>query len=158
MAVDRIEREIEIDAPIESVWAVITEPEQMSIWFSGSADLDVRPGGEGQFVWREKESTRVAMVNVRVERCEPPHFFSFRWHHPDGAEPAPSNAPLVEFRLESNGNSTLLRLVESGLDQLALSENEKDEYFGDHSRGWDVIVARLREHAEKRIASSPIGG
>ena len=53
----------------------------------------------------------MATVNVRVERFEPPHFFSFRWHHPDGAEPAPSNALLVDFRLESNGNSTLLRLV-----------------------------------------------
>src|SRR5205823_3861511 len=65
---------------------------------------------------------------------------------PDCEEPAPSNAPLVEFSLERNSALTRLRLVESGLDQLERSQDEKDEYAGDHSRGWDVIVERLREH------------
>src|SRR3954469_22432518 len=47
----RIEREILIDAPVDVVWAVVTEPEHISGWFSDSVELDLRPGGEAVLVW-----------------------------------------------------------------------------------------------------------
>src|SRR5262249_3743007 len=111
MRADRIEREIEIDAPIDVVWAVVTDPERMAEWFSDTAELDICPGGEGRLTWRQKATNREATVNVRVERLEPPSYFSFRWSYPDGSEPQPTNAPLVEFTLEARGESTRLRLV-----------------------------------------------
>ena len=74
MVPDRIEREIVIDAPVEIVWAVVTEPEQISGWFSDSVELDLRKGGEATFVWDEHGTVR-----GRVERVEPPHLFAFRW-------------------------------------------------------------------------------
>jgi len=85
---DRIEREIEIEAPIEIVWAVITEPEHIVSWFSDTAQVDLRPGGEGLFVWQLKATSTEMTVNVRVERVEPPHFFSFRWDSQDEKNPA----------------------------------------------------------------------
>ena len=36
MVPDRIEREIVIEAPVDVVWAVVTEPEQISGWLSDS--------------------------------------------------------------------------------------------------------------------------
>jgi uncharacterized protein YndB with AHSA1/START domain len=42
---DRIEREIVIDAPVDVVWAVVTEPELISGWLSDSVELDLRPDG-----------------------------------------------------------------------------------------------------------------
>src|SRR6266536_1840903 len=119
MAADRIEREIDIDVPIDVVWTVITEPEHIMGWFTDSAQLDVRPGGEGRFGWDAKATTREMVVNLRVERLEPPHFFSFLWDYPDGAEPDETNATLVEFSLEARGDATRLRLVESGLEKIA---------------------------------------
>jgi uncharacterized protein YndB with AHSA1/START domain len=153
MGADRIEREIEIEAPIDVVWAVVTEPEHMAVWFSESAELDVRPGGEGRLIWQRKATNHEATVNVRVERVEPPHFFSFRWDYPDGSEPDSTNAPLVEFSVEKRGESTRLRLVESGLAGIERSDDAKETYFAEHNRGWDEIVARLREYAvEQRSA------
>ena len=153
MPADRIEREIEIDAPIDVVWTVITEPEHINGWFTDSAEIDVRRGAEGRFGWEAGEHNRAMVVNVRIERIEPPHFFSFRWHYPDGEEPTEENAPLVEFSLEPVGDSTLLRVVESGLEKIVRSEDDKETYFAEHASGWARIVERLRDYAAERRSS-----
>ena len=153
MPADRIEREIDIEAPIDVVWAVITEPEHITGWFTDTAKLDVRPGGEGRFGWDAKATSRTMVVNLRVERLDPPHFFSFRWHYPDGDEPTETNAPLVEFSLEARGDSTRLRLVESGLEKIVRSDTEKETYFAEHSSGWTRIAEQLRDYAPKQRGS-----
>ena len=153
MPADRIEREIDIDAPIEVVWTVITEPEHINGWFTDSAELEVRPGAEGRFGWEAGATNRKMAVNVRVERVDPPHFFSFRWEYPDGDEPTEANAPLVEFSLEARGDSTRLRLVESGLEKIARSDEEREAYFASHSNGWARIAERLRDYAPKQRSS-----
>jgi uncharacterized protein YndB with AHSA1/START domain len=144
---DRIEREIDIDAPIDVVWAVITEPDHITGWFTDSVELDLRPGGEGRFGWDVKATARNMVVNLRVERLDPPHFFSFRWNYPDGEDPTEINAPLVEFSLEARGDSTRLRLVESGLQTLVRSDEDKETYFAEHTSGWARIAERLRDYA-----------
>jgi uncharacterized protein YndB with AHSA1/START domain len=149
MPADRIEREIDIDAPIDVVWTVITEPEHINSWFTDAVELDLRPGGAGRFGWDVKGASRKS-VNLRVERLEPPTFFSFRWDFPDGDAPTETNAPLVEFSLEAQGDSTRLRLVESGLETIARSDEEKETYFTDHTSGWTHFAERLREYAPKQ--------
>ena len=153
MPADRIEREIEIDAPIDVVWTVITEPEHITGWFTDSVELEVRPGSEGRFGWDVKATSRKVEVNVRVERLDPPTFFSFRWNYPDGDEPTETNAPLVELSLEARGDSTRLRLVESGLDRLDRSDEDKATYLAEHTSGWATIVERLRDYAPKQRTS-----
>jgi uncharacterized protein YndB with AHSA1/START domain len=143
MKADRIEREIEIDAPIEVVWSVITEPQHMMIWFNDQTELDLRPGGAGRFTWETKARTRPTIVNVQVDRVEEPTFFSFLWNFPDGAEPGPANAPRVEFSLEALGDKTIVRLVESGITGIPESET----YYAEHSSGWGVIASRLLDYA-----------
>lgn len=147
MPADRIEREIDIDAPIEVVWTVITQPEHITAWFTDTAELDLRPGGEGRLGWDAKARTRPTVVNLQVERVEPPHHFSFRWGYDDGDDATEANAPLVEFRLESRGDSTRVHLVESGLDKIDRSDDEKQTYFTSHTSGWNTIAERLRDYA-----------
>jgi uncharacterized protein YndB with AHSA1/START domain len=36
-----IEREIRIQAPIEVVWSIVTEPQHITRWLSESAELDL---------------------------------------------------------------------------------------------------------------------
>jgi uncharacterized protein YndB with AHSA1/START domain len=152
---DTIEREIEIDAPIDIVWSIVTEPAHIAEWFSDSAEIDLRPGGEGTLVWRMKATSREAKVNLRVERLEPPHVFAFRWDYTDGAEPDGTNSPLVEFTLEALGDSTRLRLVESGLENVTRPEEEKARYFSEHTSGWDTHMDRLQRYvAGQRSATA----
>ena len=103
MVPQRIEREIVIDAPIEVVWSAVTEPEHISGWFSDSADVDLRPGGRAVLHWND-----FGTVQGRVERVEPPHFFSFRWAVDPGRDMHEGNSTLVEFspKTRSSGIST----------------------------------------------------
>src|SRR6185437_4962433 len=77
MVPDRVEREILIDAPPDVVWSVVTEAEHVGRWFSDSAAVDLRPGGELILTWDEHGA-----VYWRVEKVDPPHFVSFRWLRP----------------------------------------------------------------------------
>jgi hypothetical protein len=48
------------------------------------------------------------------------------------------NSLLVEFMLTGDGESTRLRVVESGLSELDWSDEKKAAYVEDHDRGWQV--------------------
>ena len=112
MAADSVEREILIEASPEVVWGVITEPEQISRWFSDEAEVEGRAGADGTLTWRpggrggDRESD--AIVPIRVVEAEPFRRFSFRWNHPEGTEPDESNSALVEFSLIEEADGTRL--------------------------------------------------
>ena len=150
MSSNRIERETLIDAPLEVVWGVVTEPAQISRWFTDEAQLDLRPGGEGVLSWKEHESAR-----LRVERVERPHLFSFRWMFPPGSEPVEGNSMLVEFTLSDEGGKTRLRVAESGLAATDWTEEEKAKYLDGHSRGWERHIGELVRYvaAERQAAT-----
>ena len=138
MVPDRIEREIVIDAPVDVVWEVVTQPEQISGWFSDSVELDLRPGGDVTFVWAGNRTVR-----GRVERVEPPQVFAFRWVAAESAELADRNMLLVEFTLTPEGERTRLKVVETGFGQLAGSEDARREHFDGHGRGWERELGHL---------------
>jgi uncharacterized protein YndB with AHSA1/START domain len=145
MVPQRIEREIVIHAPVEVVWSVVTEPEHISGWFSDSADLDLRPGGRAVLHWND-----FGTVQGRVERVEPPHFFSFRWAVDPGREIDEGNSTLVEFSLRAEQDSTRLTVVETGFQGLARPEDEKQRHFDSHRRGWELELGELEEYVGRR--------
>jgi uncharacterized protein YndB with AHSA1/START domain len=145
MVPQRIEREIVIDAPVEVVWSVVTEPEHISAWFSDSAELDLRPGGRAVLHWND-----FGTVQGRVERVEPPHFFSFRWAVDPGRDIDEGTSTLVEFSLRAERDSTRLTVVETGFQELAGPEDEKQRYFDSHRRGWELELGELEEYVGRR--------
>ena len=149
MVPDRIEREILIDAPLDVVWAVVTEPAHVGTWFSDSAEIDLRPGGEALLTWEEHGTAR-----ARVERVEPPASFSFRWARDIGAEPREGNSTLVQFSLSAEGEGTRLRVVESGFRELDRPEDDKQRYAEENTRGWDLELGELREYVSARLRGS----
>jgi uncharacterized protein YndB with AHSA1/START domain len=140
---DRVERDILIDAPLDVVWAVITEPEHVAGWFSDSAAIDLRPGGEMTLTWEAHSE------HWRVETVDPPSFVSFRWFR--GAEPREDNSTLVEFFLTRDGEGTRLRVVESGFRQLEGSEEEKAKDADGHRSGWELELGELREYVSTQV-------
>lgn len=157
MAADSVEQEILIEASPEVVWRVITEPEQISRWFSDEAELDGRVGGDGTLTWKpggrgaDKQSDLV--VPIRVVEAEPFSRFSFRWNHPQGAEPDESNSALVEFSLFEESGGTRLRVLESGIDAVTHDEESKAGYREDHADGWQRHFGEMLDY----IASRPSG-
>lgn len=151
MVPERIEREILIDAPLEVVWSVVTEPEHVGGWFSDSAEIDLRPGGEAVLTWNEHGTARAV-----VEKVEPPHLFSFRWGRGSGVEPREGNATLVEFSLSAEGESTRLRVLETGFQELDGTEDEKAKYSEENRQGWAHELGDLREYVSKQVRGSAL--
>lgn len=144
MVPDAIEREIVIDAPVEVVWRVVTEPEQIKQWFADEAEVELRLGGIGRFRFRSGQS-----YSLQIEAVEPPRRFAFRWVQPEGSVVRADNSMLVEFTLEPAAGSTRLRVVESGFDNIDWSEERKKRYAEDHSHGWHSLLDRLRDYAPR---------
>lgn len=150
MIPNRIDREVLIEAPAAVVWETITQPEQIRQWWSDEAEFEPAAGSDGTLVWRDRATSAAYTARIRVEEVDPPNRFSFRWVHPEGAEPDLRNSLLVEFTLTSEGDQTKLRVVESGLAEVAWPEDEKAAYAESHSSGWDRHLADLQTFVRQR--------
>jgi uncharacterized protein YndB with AHSA1/START domain len=142
MANFEIEREVVIEAPVDVVWRTITEPDQISQWFADRVELEPKPGGHGAMYFGDSGEGGPLVV----EAVEPPYRFSYRWNHPAGEEPIAGNSVLVEFTLAPESpERTRLRVVESGLDELAWPQDEKQHYADEHNGGWATFLGRLAD-------------
>jgi uncharacterized protein YndB with AHSA1/START domain len=152
MSADRIVREVKIQAPIERVWAVLTEPAHVGVWFGSGvpAEIDLRPGGVMVLDHGEHGRYPTLIVNV-----DPPHAFSYRWASAyPGITATEDNSTLVEFSLQAAADGTLLRVVESGFDTLVIPAGREDSAgFESHAQGWAGVVVKLGEYAENRDAA-----
>jgi uncharacterized protein YndB with AHSA1/START domain len=143
----QIEKEVVVEAPIDAVWRVITEPRHIKQWFASEAELEPRVGAEGRLHF-ESGSTSF----LQIEAYEPPHRFAYRWLHQEGTRARPENSTLVEFILQPEGDKTRIRVVESGFDQIDWGDEAKAKLIEDHSRGWQVLSERLRDYAPRADA------
>jgi uncharacterized protein YndB with AHSA1/START domain len=142
---DTIERDIEIDAPVEVVWRTITEPELIRTWFADIAEVEARPGAVGSLTFRADTDTP-NVVGITVVAADRPHRFSYRWVYPPGERATEANSSLVTFTLVADGDErTRLRVVESGLDHMDMADAEKQKFVEDHRHGWQVQGDRLRD-------------
>jgi uncharacterized protein YndB with AHSA1/START domain len=146
MVPDRIEQEILIDAPLDVVWAVVTEPEHVGSWFSQSAEIDLQPGGEMTLTWAHYGAAR-----ARVEKVQPPHEFAFRWARTTESAPREGNSTLVEFTLTAEAGGTRLHVVESGFRELELPEEEQAKYAEENTEGWEHELGELRDYVATRV-------
>lgn len=153
-----VEQEILIQAPVDVVWRAVTEPEHVARWFADEVDVRATPGHDGSLTFTDRttdpDRPRVRTVRVEVRSVDPERSYSYRWQHPPGAVAAPGNSVLVTFTLVPEGAGTRLRVVETGLEEMGWTVDDTDTYLRQHTRGWAVHLARLREH----LTGQPIGG
>ncbi|MGW2721792.1 SRPBCC domain-containing protein [Streptomyces sp. NPDC001492] len=145
---DSIERTIVINASMERVWSVLTEPAFLGEWF-GSGEpvkIDLRPGGLLLF-----DHGVHGALPARIETVEPPHTFSWRWSQgAAGEEPTDSSATLVEFTLtvDEAGAGTRLTMTETGFARLALPTDEAADRRRANSLNWPGKLDLLRAECE----------
>jgi uncharacterized protein YndB with AHSA1/START domain len=144
----QIERETMIAAPVERVWSLLTEAELVGTWFcDAGAEIDLRPGGAMVLRWTEHGTTHARVVDV-----EPHRRFSYRWAAEAESEQIEGNSTLVEFTLDPTDEGTRLRVVESGFEDLAETDEQRRARVEDNSEGWEIQLGRVRERAERVTA------
>jgi uncharacterized protein YndB with AHSA1/START domain len=145
---DAITREIDIDAPPELVWGIVTEARHLAGWFSDEATIDLRPGGAMLLTWHGHGAYR-----ARIETVDPPHTFAFRWVLRDGEEPVKGGSTLVVMTLTPREGGTRLEVLESGFSDLAWPEHERIRYAGQNANGWIKELDELRVYAARATGS-----
>jgi uncharacterized protein YndB with AHSA1/START domain len=144
--VDRIEKRIELKAPVSRVWRALTDHREFGAWFRVALEGPFVAGQQvrGRITWPGAEHLT---MTVTVQRMEPERLFSFTWH-PYAIDPAVdySSEPvtLVEFTLEAIPGGTLLTVVESGF--AALPAHRRDEAFRMNDQGWSIQVQNISQH------------
>jgi len=150
---DRIEKQIELKAPISRVWRALTDYRQFGEWFRVELDGPFVQGqvSRGHITYPGYEHVKWEAL---VQRMEPERLFSFTWPHPKSFDRAGysgdySKDPttLVEFRLEPTKTGTLLRLTESGFDQLP--SDRRLEAFRRNEGGWTEQMKNVEAYVAK---------
>ncbi len=147
--IDRIEKRIELSAPVSRVWKALTDYRQFGEWFRVKLDGPFVAGqvARGHMTYPGYEHLKWEAV---VQAIEPEHLFSYTWHpyavdpHVDYSEEPPT---LVEFRLEKTAKGTLLLLTESGFDKIPIGRRE--EALRKNDGGWTAQMKNIEDHLEK---------
>jgi len=143
---DRIEKRLELKAPVSRVWRALTDYREFGEWFGVKLDGPFVPGQvcRGQITYPGYEHLTLETV---VQKMEPERLFSFTWH-PNATDPkmdySKEPSTLVEFRLEKTKAGTLLVLTESGFDKIPSSR--RLEAFRSNDGGWTQQMKNIEKH------------
>jgi len=143
---DRIEKTIELNAPVSRVWRALTDYQEFGNWFRVRLEGPFVPGqiARGRITYPGYEHLRWEAI---VQKMEPERLFSFTWH-PYAVDPNEdySKEPptLVEFTLEPTAKGTSLRIVESGFDKLP--SRRREEAFRMNERGWSAQLENIAQY------------
>lgn len=89
-------------APVEKVWAALTEPERLADWFA-AAEVDLRVGGTLRLDWNG-----VSHADMQITACEPPRRLAWTWT-------IGGRDTLVQFDLQPDSQGCALTLTHSGV-------------------------------------------
>ncbi len=143
---DRIEKSIDLHAPIGRVWRALTDHREFGTWFRVRLDGPFVEGRvtQGNVTYPGYEHLHIW---AKVEKLEPERYFAYRWHpYPIDPEKDYSEEPptLVEFTLEPIETGTRLRVVESGFDKLP--PERRLEAFRMNEEGWEGQLGNISEY------------
>jgi len=147
----RIEKHIELKAPVSRIWRAITDYREFGEWFRVKLDGPFAVGqvSHGQITYPGYEQLK---WQATIQKMEPERLFSFTWPQSKSLDnPDYANAPttLVEFRLEKTPTGTLLTLTESGFEKLPA--DWRLEAFRRNDGGWTEQMKNIDKH----VAQNP---
>ncbi len=148
---NRIEKRIELKAPVERVWRALTDYREFGEWFRVKLEGPFVVGqmARGRITWPGYEHVK---WEATVQKMEAQRLFSFTWH-PYSVDPkidySKETPTLVEFRLEKSAGGTLLTLTESGFENVP--ESRRAEAFRRNDGGW----AQQMKNIEGYVAEKP---
>jgi uncharacterized protein YndB with AHSA1/START domain len=147
----RIEKRIELKAPVSRVWRALTDHDEFGQWFGVKLTTAFVPGriSRGHITYPGYEHV---MMEVVVQKMEPERLFSFTWH-PYAIDPkidySKETQTLVEFRLEKTAaGGTLLSVTETGFENLPA--HRRPDAFRMNDSGW----AEQMQNIERHVASA----
>lgn len=151
---NRIEKQIELKAPVSRVWRALTDHREFGEWFRVKLDVPFVVGqvSRGQMTYPGYEHVK---WEATVQTIEPERLFSFTWPQIKSLDSTDytgdySNCPttLVEFRLEKTASGTLLVVTESGFDRIP--SDWRLEAIRRNDGGWTEQVKNIERYVAQK--------
>ena len=147
---NKIQKTIQLNAPVARVWRALTDYREFGEWF--------RVALEGPFVVGQPARGRILhpgyehiVWEALIKKMEPERLFSFTWH-PYAVDPntdyAQETPTLVEFRLEKTATGTLLVLTESGFENIPA--HRRAEALRMNEGGWTQQMKNIENHVTEK--------
>ena len=130
----RIEREMQISAKPETVFALLTETQEFVRWMGVEATLEPHAGGLYRVNCNGKDIARGEFLEV-----VPHSRVVFSWGWEGEGHPIPPGSTTVEITLTPAGGGTHLHFLHRDLPEAAVP---------DHAHGWDHFLERLQVLAD----------
>ena len=146
---DRIEKTLELKAPVARVWRALTDHKEFGEWFR--VDL------EGPFVVGEASRGRITHPGyehlkwvAQIRAMETERLFAYTWC-PYNVDPDTNSnqepQTLVEFRLEPTSSGTRLVISESGFSALPADERRVDA-MRENTQGWNEQAKNIAAYVD----------
>ncbi len=139
--VDRIEREIQIEAGAERVWRLIARP---GWWINEGevTDLPTEVNGEVSTV----RHPTYGDFRIRTVELDEPRYAAYRWLSGPGEADDDAASTLVEFWIRDQDGGVSLRVVESGFASLPGDDAARRRAFDENDEGWEQELRAARSH------------
>jgi uncharacterized protein YndB with AHSA1/START domain len=126
---EAVTRELRVPARPETLFALLTDPSQITRWLGQTATIDARPGGIFRVCINDTDVARDKYLEV-----VPHERIVFSWGWEQGGAPLAPGSTTVEFTLVPQDDSTLVRVRHLGLPP---------ELREAHGAGWDMMLGNL---------------
>ena len=124
----KIDKTYEIEAPVEKVWACLTEVEQIEHWSDASASFDAKVGGKFK-MWGDDS------LSGKVNKLEKNRLLEEDWLVDGMDEPS-----IALFELSEEDNVTILKLTHSNVPEDLVDELDE---------GWDLYyLGAIKDYLE----------
>jgi uncharacterized protein YndB with AHSA1/START domain len=154
---NEIVKQVVLEAPLERVWHAVADAGAFGHWFGAEFDgrfeagarvhAKIKPTAVDAEVARQQQPYAGMAFDVVVERIEPLHRFSFRWHpggNAAGPEASDEEMTLVEFVLEEVPQGVRLTITESGFEHVPLAR--RAQAIADNTGGWEAQTGLIAKY------------
>ncbi len=146
---DKIEKIVDLAAPVARVWGAITDHKEFGEWFRVRLDSPFKVGETttGNITFPGYE--HVKWISV-TEQMDHERLFAFSWP-PSAVDPDTNYAPgakvRVEFKLEPIETGPRLTITETGFQQFP--EAKRLEVLRSNIEGWNIQAKNVAAHVER---------
>ena len=139
-----VRKEIQLNAPPEFVWEMLTDPLMTREWMYRCEILSDFSVGSA-IVWKGAEDGRI-YVKGTIKEIEKNVFLSYTVFDPNmGIPDVPENYLRVTYELHPKDNGTLLVITQGDFARVANGEKR----YQDSISGWDYAIQGLKRIVEK---------
>jgi uncharacterized protein YndB with AHSA1/START domain len=139
---------VDIEAPLERVWAALTTSPAMERWMGSGSRINFQVGGliAGSLDRKRSFSAHIDILTV-PRRVRMVHL------HPEDV-PAFEGAVVDDLLVEFRDGRTIVRVLGSGFPRT----DEHGAFYMQRQMGWRQSLARLKVYLEKKLdlASNPV--